>query len=234
MASNIRQGHYEQFPCPHGFVSQEHRLYGCNYEQPWITQAWSSGFWSAYQRLVEEATALGAHGVIGIIRSDTGRNAIGAREFTLQGTAVSVPGVDRPQTPFTTFLAGQKLNKLFEAGFVPVSVAASLISVQVYASCITEYQLGGMTTVYGWALPEDDEIYQLSRAHATARALARAQIRSQLDGDVLHAAHLDATEHEVGGIGPAIAVSIYGNRVRRFKDFDQVELPRPVVQLMDR
>src|ERR1019366_2823261 len=110
-----------------------------NYEQPWITQAWGTGFWAAYARLMEEATALGAYGVIGIVRSDDGRSSIGAHEFTLQGTAVAVEGVERPQQPFTTFLAGQKLNKLFEAGFVPVSLAASLISVQVYASCITEY-----------------------------------------------------------------------------------------------
>src|ERR1700722_20034265 len=39
--NDLRSGYYEQFDCPHGYVSMEHRGYGCNYEQTWIGQSWS-------------------------------------------------------------------------------------------------------------------------------------------------------------------------------------------------
>ena len=68
----------ETYRCPHGFVSNEHRTWGQNFEQPWVEAAWAQGYGSAYTRMLEEAGTLGAHGVIGVVDrvsnvADTGR-----------------------------------------------------------------------------------------------------------------------------------------------------------------
>ena len=225
-------GYFEQFNCPHGFVSAEHRIAGYNYEQTWVEDAWETSFFSALKRLTDEAQHLGAHGVIGIAERAEHHGDISAFEMSLSGTAVLVEGADPPSQPFTTFLAGQKLNKLVEAGFAPVSIAQSFVSVGVYGSCITEYQLRGGVT-WGYGMAPTGEIDQVARAGTAARMMARESIRKQLAGDVLHAASLTAREHESQG-GPQIEVKICGNRVRRFKEFEQLPSPRPVVRLVDR
>lgn len=224
-------GYVEQFNCPHGFVSDDHRLFGMNYEQTWIEGAWMTAFSGALGRLLEEARRLGAHGVIGVVDRAVHHPESTAYELTLSGTAVAAEGVPVPSTPFTTFLAGQKLNKLVEAGFAPVSIALSFVSVGVYASCVTEYQLRGGS--WAWASPPTGEIDQLARAHEAARSTARENVRRQLGGDALHAADLAVTGGE-GADGPHIDVTLRGNRVRRFKEFEPVPPPRPVLRLADR
>ncbi|HZU73290.1 MAG TPA: heavy metal-binding domain-containing protein [Acidimicrobiales bacterium] len=133
----------ESFGCPHGYVGSDHRSWGQNFEQSWTEDAWGLGFGTAYRRMVEEATEAGAHGVIGII--DTSRHLadMGVVEFHLTGTAVVVEGAEAPPEVWTTYLAGQRLAKLIEAGFMPVSVAAAMASVRVWDVCVTEYQLRG-------------------------------------------------------------------------------------------
>ncbi|HLI15417.1 MAG TPA: hypothetical protein VKV23_05105 [Acidimicrobiales bacterium] len=226
------RGYYEQFPCPHGFVSADHRLYGYNYEQTWLEEAWFGGLRAAYDRLLDEARRYEAHGVIGVSARVERLAAPPAVEFSLSGTAVALEGSAAPGAPFTTFLAGQKLRKLVEAGFAPVAIAVGFASVGVLASCVTEYQLRGVGTVTYGAAPVG-EIDQLVRAHTQARALARERVRDQLGGDVLHAARLVVREVEAAG-GPQVEAELRGNRVRRFKDVEPLPPPRPVVRLVDR
>jgi hypothetical protein len=224
-------GYVEQFNCPHGYVSGDHKPYGMNYEQTWIEATWATAFTGALSRLVDEAKRLHAHGVIGIVERAQHRPESMAYEFTLSGTAVAVAGTAPPPTPFTTFLAGQKLNKLVEAGYAPVSVALTFVSVAVNASCVTEYQLRGGS--WTWGNAPTGEIDQVSRAHEAARSTARENVRRQLDGDALHAADLSVVRGETTG-GPHIDVTLRGNRVRRFKDFEPIPPPRPVLRLVDR
>lgn len=135
--------YYENWNCPHGYVSAEHRSWGQNYEQSWVEAAWGQGFGAAYQRMLEEAQEAGAHGVIGVI--DTSRHLadMGVTEFHITGTAVVVEGADPPPAIWTTYLAGQRLAKLIEAGWMPVSVAAAISSIRVWAYCVTEYLMSG-------------------------------------------------------------------------------------------
>ena len=100
--------------------------------------------------MVEEAAALGAHGVVGVADAMTPLPGTGAVEFSIKGTAVTVPGAPRPDRPFSTFLSGQRLAKLIEAGFVPVSAVAACSSVQMISYCITRYQLAG-TAAGNWS-----------------------------------------------------------------------------------
>jgi uncharacterized protein YbjQ (UPF0145 family) len=193
----------ESWQCPHGFVGGEHRIYGFNYEQTWVEANWTKGWSLAYDRMVEEAAALGAHGVIGVVDDMHHLAGTGAAEFQIRGTAVVVPGATPPPRPFTTFLSGQRLAKLIEAGFMPVSVAAALSSVQMIGYCITHYQLAG-TAAGNWSggmsggVSGVHSIVQVGKAQRAARHLAREHVRQQLGGDALHGASMTQFEHEVG------------------------------------
>ena len=168
-------GYSETWQCPHGFVSAEHRSWGQNYEQSWIEDAWRQGFGSAYDRMIEEASAAGAHGVVGVVDASERLGDMGVLEFRVQGTAVKVRTDRLPADgrPWTTYLAGQRLAKSIEAGFAPVAIAASVASVRVWAYCITEYLSEGSSA--GWGVPGDGgEIDQTSRASMAVRRIARA------------------------------------------------------------
>jgi hypothetical protein len=230
-----RSEYSESWTCPHGYVSAEHRSYGYNFEQAWVEDSWSEAWGLAYQRMVAEAVDAGAHGVIGVV--DDMRALVGSRvnEFRIQGTAVVVTGADPPPAPFTTYLSGQRLAKLVEAGFFPVEVVATVSSVQMYAYCMTQYQLSGTGATRGWgggtAGAGVTEVTQVARAERAARQLARERARRQLGGDLLHGVTLQATETEIGEGAMSIQCQLKGNRVRRFKPWSPLPQPSPVVRL---
>jgi hypothetical protein len=231
--SGNARGYSETWQCPHGFVSAEHRSWGQNYEQSWIEDAWRDGFTSAYERMIEEATTVGAHGVVGLVDASERLGDIGVLEFRVQGTAVKVKDGAPPADgrPWTTYLAGQRLAKSVEAGFAPVSIAATVASVRVWAYCMTEYLTEGSSANWGYQTPAS-EIEQMSRAHMAVRRLARQQLRSGLDGDSLHGASMITTERELGQGDAELQCIMRGNRVRRFKKFDPLSPPRPTVRLL--
>ncbi|MGH9082632.1 MAG: heavy metal-binding domain-containing protein [Acidimicrobiales bacterium] len=235
--TGTRTGQYvEEWRCPHGFVGTEHRMFGANYEQTWLEDSWANGWQLSRQRMVEEATALGAHGIIGVV--DDMKHLVGGStaEFRMSGTAVVATGADPPPEPFTTYLAGQRLAKLLEAGYVPVSVVATLSSVSMIGYCITHYQMAG-TTAGNWygAMSGGPAgvgpINQVDRAQLAARHLAREHIRRQLDGDLLHGVTLQQSEREVGEGDLSVECMLRGTRVRRYKEFDPLPEPEPVVRL---
>ena len=228
-----QRGQYsESWQCPHGFVSNDHRTWGQNYEQSWVEAAWGQGFGTAYTRMVEEATAIGAHGIIGVIDSSEPLGDMGVIEFHIRGTAVKVTGGPPPPggKPWTTYLAGQRLAKLIEAGYVPVSIAAAVSSVRVWAYCVTEYLMEGRSYTWG-AQTAATEIDQVAKAHMAARQVVREHVRSQLGGDSLHGAELSVSELELTEGDQVIECTLRGNRVRRFKEFDALGAPRPTVRL---
>jgi uncharacterized protein YbjQ (UPF0145 family) len=80
-----------------------------------------SGRDTAMSRLMQEATALGADGVVGVRLTDTRMDG-NKREFMALGTAVKSRGRQRPARPFTTDLSGQDVAKLLTAGWVPAGL----------------------------------------------------------------------------------------------------------------
>lgn len=220
--------------CPHGFVSGEHRMWGQNYEQVWVEQAWLQGFNSAFGRLIEEAKEVGAHGVIGV--TDTTHSLLEANvaEFHVLGTAVVVEGAPPPpkNEPWSTYLAGQRLAKLIEAGLMPISVVATIASVRVWAYCVTEYLMEGaglMWQTQGASSVQD--VQQVSEGLFAARTIARDHVRRQLGNDSLHGVSVATSEREIGGGDHVFECTLRGTRVRRFKDFDPIGAPRPTVRL---
>jgi uncharacterized protein YbjQ (UPF0145 family) len=236
-AAPRRRGQYvEQWQCPHGFVSAEHRMYGANYELTWLEESWATGWGLATGRMIDEAKALGATGVVGVVDEMRPLVGGGTEEFRASGTAVVVRDAPRPSTPFSTYLSGQRLTKLIEAGFAPVSVVATLSAVRMLGYCITHYQLAG-SNVGSWYGPGAGGVSgvgpvdQVNRAEAAARRVARERVRTQLGGDVLHGATLTRSEREIGEGDLSIQCTLKGSRVRRFKDFDPLPDALPVVRL---
>ena len=170
----------ETYRCPHGYVSAEHRAWGQNLEQPWVEDAWAQGYGTSYDRMLEEATQHGAHGVIGVVDRVANVADTGTTEFHFLGTAVVVEDGPPPAggTPWSTYLAGQRLTKSIEAGFMPIEVVAALASVRVWAYCMTEYQMEG---TMGWGAPSGPGLVeQVSKAHMAVRQLARKHVRQKL------------------------------------------------------
>ncbi|HVB91232.1 MAG TPA: hypothetical protein VND70_03945 [Acidimicrobiales bacterium] len=221
----------ETYRCPHGFVSNEHRMWGQNIEQKWVEDAWAQGYGTAYARMLEEATSQGAHGVIGVLDRVSHLADTGTTEFHFLGTAVLVEGGPPPAggVPWSTYLAGQRLTKSIEAGYMPVSVVAALASVRVWAYCMTEYLMEGARTWGGPTGPH--EVEQVGKAHMAVRQLARKHVRQQLLGDALHGARIEVEKRELSQGDEVIDCTLRGNRMRRFKEFDDVPVPRPTVSL---
>jgi len=230
--SGIR-GYNETFSCPHGMVSGEHRAWGQNYEQAWVQDAWTTGFTTAYERMVEEAASGGAHGIVGVVDASGPLADMGVVEFRIQGTAVRVIDGQAPADgrPWTTYLAGQRLTKLVEAGYAPVSIAASVASVRQWANCVTQYLTEGSNSMYG-GITQGAEIVQTVKAQTVARQLATDGIKRQLAGDSLHGAALSTVQRNLGEGDVEIECVLRGNRVRRFKPFDPMPSPRPTVRLL--
>ncbi len=224
-------GYGETYRCPHGFVSQDHRAWGQNFQQTWVESAWAEGFGGAYTRLVDEARELGAHGVVGVVDSVRPLTDMGVTEFHILGTAVTVENSPPPPDgqPWTTYLAGQRLAKLIEAGLMPVEVTATMTSVRVYAYCMTDYLMEGRN--FSWGGSGAHEVEQISRAHMAARQLARAELKQRIGTDSLHGVHLATQVRELGEGDEVIECTVRGSRVRRFKAFDQLPPPIPTVRL---
>ncbi len=226
------QGAYsENYRCPHGFVSTEHRMWGQNFEQSWVEQAWHNGYDAAYGRMVEEATAMGAHGILGVVDRVSHIADSQTTEFHFLGTAVTVDGGPAPAggIPWTTYLAGQRLTKSIEAGFMPVAVVASMASVRVWAYCMTEYLMEGGRT---WGGPAGaQEVEQVTKAHMAVRQIARKHVRAQLGADSLQGAQIQVVKRGLSAGDEVIDCTLRGNRMRRFKDFDVVPAPKPTVRL---
>ncbi len=221
----------ENYHCPHGIVSTEHRMWGQNYQQAWIERTWRQGFSSAYKRMLDEATRMGAHGVIGVVDNVTPLAQEGIVEFRILGTAVRVSGHSSNAAPWTTYLAGQRLAKSFEAGFAPLNIVTAISSVRVWASCITQYVMEGTGAMLYGQSNDSIEIEQIVSARAAARELLRQSVKAQLHGDQLHSVELVLREHEFGHGDLEIQPVLRGNRVRRYKDFDAFTTPRPTVRL---
>ena len=220
------------YPCPHGynFVNEQH-YQGYNLEETWIEQGWSSGFGTAYRRMVEEAQKAGAHGIVGVVDTMESMGDVSVLEFRLRGTAVRVAGAPAPTAaPWTTYLAGQRLAKLIEAGYAPITLAATIASIKVWASCGTKYQMEGQGMVSGWNT-DGAEVRQIADAHMSIRTMALHRIRGQLANDSLHGVTMDVRAREVGEGNQEIRCTLRGNRVRKIKQFASLPLPVPAVRL---
>ena len=82
-----------------------------------------------------------------------------------------------------------------------------------------------------WGLSSPQLVEQVSRAHMAVRQLARKHVRGLLAGDELHGASIEVVSRKLSQGDEVIDCTLRGNRVRRFKDYDEVAPTRPTVRL---
>jgi uncharacterized protein YbjQ (UPF0145 family) len=175
-----------------------------------------AGYDHALDRLVTEARALGADGVVGV-RLSVEHLDQGNREFVALGTAVRAPGAPgpRPPWPFTTDLAGQDLAKLLLAGWVPASIAIGISMAIRHDDWSTRSQVGmfaGNVEVGGYS-----ELVQHVRADARQRFGERVQ-RSGADGAIvswmsMNMWSIEPSDNHTDHVAEAI---VMGSTVARF------------------
>ena len=209
--------------------------WGQNYEQSWIEDAWRHGFSSAYDRMIEEATAVGAHGVVGLVDSLRAAQRHGRARVPCAGHGGAGDGRRRRPAdgrPWTTYLAGQRLAKSIEAGYAPVSIAASVASVRVWAYCITEYLTEGSGGQLG--VPGGRRLRSSRRPRPTwpCAAWPASTCGASWAATPSTAPSMITTERELGQGDAELQCILRGNRVRRFKQFDPMPSPRPTVRML--
>ncbi len=219
------------YNCPHYYAGMDHRSFGENFEQRWVSDVWSQGFNTAFARMIEEAEAAGAHGIVGVVDTVSSLIDRSIREFHVYGTAVAVEGAARPPSIWSTYLAGQRLAKLVEAGFTPVSVVASIASVRVWAVCVTQALMAGGYQTGGWSAPTG-EVTQISDAQMQVRRLVRDHVKSQIGADTLHGADLAAAWRDIGEGDYELQAVLRGTRVRRVRPADPLPPPKLTVRLV--
>lgn len=163
--------------------------------RPWVS-ARAEGFGLALRRMLAEARALGADGVVDVRVTQT-RDAQSAAlyAFVAAGTAVLVtdgapPGVrDDDGTPFASTLDGPATARAVAAGWWPAGVAVGLAGAirhrDQYARVGPGQQVGSFET---------GEVAGLSDLLTAVRADARARLRES--GDALRAEHLAVTRFD--------------------------------------
>jgi uncharacterized protein YbjQ (UPF0145 family) len=169
------------------------------------------GYATALDRLEEEATALGADGVLGIDFTITSLDGV-AQEFVALGTAVRAGTDHRPRRPFTTFLPGQDVAKLMQAGWVPARVAIGVAGRAMY-----DYYLRSQTSTW----TGNTEVAMVTKLVTDVRAAARAEFTREIrdcgaDGGIVSDLNVQAwpvLDYAVAGIA-----TVTGTAIARFHE----------------
>jgi uncharacterized protein YbjQ (UPF0145 family) len=150
------------------------------------------GWDTAIGRMLTEAQAMGADGVVGVRLS---AESLGQdnREFVALGTAVRGEAPRHPARPFVTDLPGADVAKLLHAGWVPVSIAFGISVAVRHDDTYTQRQAGpwsGNTEVSGYT-----ELVQHVRADARQQFAAHGA-RAGAEGAIVSSMELHVWERE--------------------------------------
>jgi uncharacterized protein YbjQ (UPF0145 family) len=219
-----RGAYIVNYPCPHGYYHDGQRT-GFNFEQTSFEQGIITARNLAMSRMVAEATALGAHGVVGVrLHFRRPGGTAGTVEFTVVGTAVRREGVPLLAEPFTSHLSGQEFAKLLRTGYVPAAFVIGVGAIQIYPGCGMEFQESS------WY---NQELQQLTDAAQAARSIAVAHIEREaaLVGDGVIGVDVHLAEHEGGASGHLVELQAFGTAVRRFADEPLPEAPLAMLRV---
>lgn len=171
------------------------------------------GYDTAIERMLTEARAMGADGVIGV-RLTVEHLGEDYREFVALGTAVRSPGRVHPPRPFVTELPGTDVAKLLNSGWVPVVIAIGVSMGVRHTDYRTASQMtsqAGNTEVSGYT-----QLVQRVRSDARAQFTDRAA-RSGADGVLVSSMDLRTWDQEAGGCRDRVAEStVIGSAITRF------------------
>lgn len=189
-----------------------------------LDDALTSGYQAAGQRMMDEAAALGAHGVVGVTTRTSHPTNANSCQFHLYGTAVVVEGVTAPQQPWATHLAGHKLAKLIEIGFVPHSVAYARCTSVLWEGCIMEYYDSQYQSYSGETVVPVRDLHELARDGAVWSAQKLSQGMSMYD--------VTMSVHEVEQMKSSfVTCTLTGSVVRRVRSTLPVAPPLATIRL---
>lgn len=172
------------------------------------------GYDTAIARMVVEAQAMGADGVVGV-RLSVNHLGQDNREFVALGTAVRAQGDDHPARPFVTDLPGADVAKLLHAGWVPVSIAFGISMAIRHDDAWTQGQASswsGNTEVYGYT-----ELVTHVRADARKRFADHAA-QAGADGAIVSSIDfsVSAREPSEGHRDHVAESTVFGTTLARF------------------
>jgi hypothetical protein len=232
--SPLDTAYTKTYRCPHQALAiwGDHRSFGRNAEQVFLSISWRRGFDLAYRRMVAQAQHAGAHGVVGIVDDQRPFGDLPATEFRIIGTAVRIVDAPMPRgQPWTTYLAGQRLAKVIEMGFMPVSIVVQRTWIAVWASCMTAYLMEGANIRRGPYEEEVLEADQVSDARMAATQIATRHLKEQLGSDSLFGVNVTTSEEELHHGNRLVGTALSGTRLRRFTTLSEVDAPTPVMWL---
>lgn len=162
-------------------------------------QALNTGYDTALRRMLLEASALGADGVVGVSLT-TPLMEGQAREFIALGTAVRARSRVRPAHPFTTDLPGTDFAKLVLAGWIPVALQVGLEVAIRHDDWRTQSQAGAGA---GWLNTANVEVSGYTELVQHTRGLARDKLARKIasagaDGGIVRDMSLHIWEIEPG------------------------------------
>ncbi|HEY0507938.1 MAG TPA: heavy metal-binding domain-containing protein [Blastococcus sp.] len=172
------------------------------------------GYDTALARMLTEAQAMGADGVVGV-RLSVNHLGQDNREFVALGTAVRAAGDVHAPRPFVTDLPGADVAKLLHAGWMPVSIAFGISVAVRHDDYATQFQArawGANTEVSGYTdLVQHvrDDARDRFRQHA-GRAGADGAIVSSMD---LRIWEIEPAERHRDHVAEA---TVFGTTIARF------------------
>ncbi|MDQ1747345.1 MAG: hypothetical protein QOD07_1608 [Frankiaceae bacterium] len=129
------------------------------------------GYEVALHRMLLEAQALGADGVVGVRWTQERLDGNQNREFVALGTAVRARGGHRPAHLFSTELAGQDVVKLMHGGWVPSGQVIGIAVAVRHDDYYTRRQVTSWTNV---EVTGYSELVTFARADARNKFAQRA------------------------------------------------------------
>jgi uncharacterized protein YbjQ (UPF0145 family) len=223
-------GRVRTYPCTHGFygygVSNEHRP-GYNWEHRYYEAGVTETRDTALRRILEEASDLGAHGVVGVRILRRHLEGVGSSlEFTCIGTAVRRPGAPPLHgPPFMSHLDGVSFSKLLHGGYVPVALVMGIGAMEIDPGCATEWQLRS------WS---NSRVPQMSDGLEDARMLGINHLEGEIagvDADGAVGVSTDFASYELGGESMLIELFLLGTAVRRYAKEPLDQPPLPIMRL---
>jgi uncharacterized protein YbjQ (UPF0145 family) len=186
------------------------------------------GYATALDRMTQEATAIGADGIVGITLTTAPLG--GAVEFTALGTAVRAHGSLRPGRVFTTTLSGQDVAKLMTSGWVPAALVYGISIAVRHDDWQTRSQASwgaGNTEITGYT-----QLISHTRADARIR-LARHTRAAGADGAIVSSMGLrmwsvEPSENHRDHVAEA---SVFGTAIARFATTAEAPAARPLTIL---
>ncbi len=188
-----------------------------------LDASWVQAHAAALQRMLKEAADMGAHGVVGVKTDMSHPTNENSCEVHLYGTGVVVAGATAPPQPWSTQLAGHKLAKLIEIGFVPSSVAFSRCTAVMAEGCNMEYYGSGRCGT-GYVITPLEDAHELARSGAINEAREVMANASLYDVRML----VDESERYRNTY---ITCSLLGSLVRRARSASPVGRPVPTLSL---